>query len=246
MGVGIAFPNDYELDNVTIDRIASTKQWPRREQPGFIERSLKNVAKFVYGVIYPQANEWMKTPQTPEQNASSRYNTLVTVELKIGDKFVRIGTYHMPCAFREPKVMTYHTALVTQRIQKLAGLVPYILAGDFNIKPGSPQYKLLTTGKMVCDNPEHPDLDKCDQWTVVSDPMNSAYKRFDGAEPAMTNYAQFGTNEPFVDCLDYIFYNRLTPTMVMGVPDVATFNTPLPTIEQSSDHLPIGVSFRFW
>jgi len=72
-----------------------------------------------------------------------------------------IGNYHMPCAFREPAVMTLHCDLVAHRIQKLASEGSgdgngnsaiasdvFALAGDFNIMPDSAQYKFLTTGKL--------------------------------------------------------------------------------------------------
>ena len=47
-----------------------------------------------------------------------------------------VGTYHMPCAFRVPAIMTIHCALSTQHLQKFAKDDPYLLVGDFNIKPG--------------------------------------------------------------------------------------------------------------
>merc|ERR1712154_536001 len=65
-----------------------------------------------------------------------------------------IGNYHMPCAFREPAVMTLHCDLVAQRIQYLASKGEndskdsFVLAGDFNIMPDSAQYHFLTTGKI--------------------------------------------------------------------------------------------------
>jgi endonuclease/exonuclease/phosphatase family metal-dependent hydrolase len=34
-------------------------------------------------------------------------------------------------------------------------VLPYVLAGDFNIKPHSPVYSLLTQGSLPADCPEH-------------------------------------------------------------------------------------------
>jgi len=45
-------------------------------------------------------------------------------------------------------VMTIHSALAAQHAQKYARDDPYVLLGDFNFKPGSPQYDLLTKGTM--------------------------------------------------------------------------------------------------
>ena len=56
--------------------------------------------------------------------------------------------------------MTIHTDLAARHVQKLAasngdgagrktnGTIPYVLAGDWNIKPDGSSYRLLTTGKM--------------------------------------------------------------------------------------------------
>lgn len=78
---------------------------------------------------------------------------MVALELLKGGMSFWVSTYHMPCAFRSPLVMTMHAALVTQAIQKLAGDRPYILAGDFNLMPASQEYKLLTGGRLDNDNP---------------------------------------------------------------------------------------------
>ena len=47
-----------------------------------------------------------------------------------------VGTYHMPCMFKLPSVMMIHCALAAQHIQKYSNEDPYLLVGDFNIKPG--------------------------------------------------------------------------------------------------------------
>ena len=49
-----------------------------------------------------------------------------------------VGTYHMPCMFKVPSVMMIHCALSAQHIHKYASNDPYLLVGDFNIKPGAP------------------------------------------------------------------------------------------------------------
>ena len=48
-----------------------------------------------------------------------------------------VGTYHMPCMFKVPSVMMIHCALSAQHIHKYANNDPYLLVGDFNIKPGT-------------------------------------------------------------------------------------------------------------
>ena len=48
-----------------------------------------------------------------------------------------VGTYHMPCMFKVPSVMMIHCALSAQHIHKYANNDPYVLVGDFNIRPGA-------------------------------------------------------------------------------------------------------------
>jgi hypothetical protein len=54
-----------------------------------------------------------------------------------------VGTYHMPCMFKVPSVMMIHCALSAQHIHKYASSDPYLLVGDFNIKPGTTPPHLL-------------------------------------------------------------------------------------------------------
>ena len=105
-----------------------------------------------------------RPPQDAWSMAQNRFNQLVTVKLqdKVTQKSFAIGNYHMPCAFYKPEVMTIHTDLAARHVQKLASTpkctegdnkkqkvtMPYVLAGDWNIKPDGSSYRLLTTGKM--------------------------------------------------------------------------------------------------
>ena len=45
-------------------------------------------------------------------------------------------------------VMVTHCALSAQHIQRYAKEDPYVYVGDFNIKPDSSMYKLLTEGEI--------------------------------------------------------------------------------------------------
>lgn len=150
------------------------------------------------------------------------------------------SNYHMPCAFFAPPVMNIHSEMVSRRVQDLAAAswndsrggdgsdddaaaaaaaaggalaktVPYILAGDFNILPDSPQYKLLTTGELDESDPTYPPPKHGVDWKVECQPMDSAYARKDanGAEPEFTNYAHCRDDpDPFIGTLDYIFLSR--------------------------------------
>lgn len=57
-----------------------------------------------------------------------------------------VGTYHMPCMFLVPPVMTIHASMAIQHFAQLAGSDPLVFAGDFNFTPQSECYKLVTEG----------------------------------------------------------------------------------------------------
>ncbi|RYY86199.1 hypothetical protein EON63_06100 [archaeon] len=71
--------------------------------------------------------------------------------------------------------------------------------GDFNIKPGSSQYRLLTTGTLETTHPDYPVI--VDDWTPKVTPLRSAYKEHDGQEPDFTNYAKVSIDD--VLCIVY-------------------------------------------
>jgi 2',5'-phosphodiesterase len=105
-----------------------------------------------------RTSEASSDPAADEANeawnlSKSKFNVMVSLRLRPlqdgedDSREVVVATYHTPCVYWSPGAMTIHCALATQKVQTLAeGRFPYILTGDFNIKPGSPQYALLTTG----------------------------------------------------------------------------------------------------
>jgi mRNA deadenylase 3'-5' endonuclease subunit Ccr4 len=138
-----------------------------------IYTSLSSTIKSLYYTVLGTTPKRIIDPWFMSQN---RFNQLVTVKLqdKKTKKSFAIGNYHMPCAFYAPHVMTIHTDLAARHVQRLASgamdnnsndendndetstaatatttsSMPYILAGDWNIKPGDASYNLLTTGMM--------------------------------------------------------------------------------------------------
>eukprot|EP00439_Symbiodinium_sp_Y106_P060456 s2496_g8.t3 len=72
------------------------------------------------------------------------------------DKDFVVSTYHMPCFFRDMKVMVIHASLAAQCALEFAGDLPLILAGDFNFRPGSSPYVLLTNGSLPEEHHDHP------------------------------------------------------------------------------------------
>lgn len=174
MGVGIAFKtSSFDVTGVDISRLSDKREggWPRKPK----ERKSNVVTRFaidLYGFAATTTKSFLElvglyeVPRWPPQDAWSmaenRFNQIVTVKLqdKTTQKSFVVGTYHMPCAFYKPEVMTIHTDLAARHVQNLAKeeardgsgeenrATPYVLAGDWNIKPDGSSYRLLTTGKM--------------------------------------------------------------------------------------------------
>lgn len=172
----------------------------------------------------------------------------------------------MPCAFYAPMVMTIHTDLAGRHIQRLAAsssyedmndketknlaVDPYILAGDWNFKPGDSSYRLMTTGMMDRGAPEWPTPKYTKygvvEWKPSLKPMRSAYAvaSSDGkTEPDFTNFARVQEDEPFIDTLDYIFISdEWNVQEVKPLPNRRDSDGPYPNLDRNepSDHIMIG------
>ena len=169
---------DYKVLNVDISRLADKREegWPRKPEEKD-RNAVTKFASNLYGFGTTTTRSFLALfglveakPKYPPQDAwdmaQNRFNQLVTVtlECKTTQKQFAVGCYHMPCAYYAPMVMTIHTDLAAWHVQKLASIqtgendsaaaatttstMPYILAGDWNIKPDGSSYRLLTTGKM--------------------------------------------------------------------------------------------------
>ena len=154
-----------------------------------------------------------------------------------------VGTYHMPCAYFLPQVMLIHCALSAQHIQRFALTDPYIYTGDFNIKPGSSMYQLLTTGEIDQKHPEYPINAPGDTFELKTKLMRSAYKEANQTEPDFTNNSKVKDSPPFIDTLDYIFLSdHWSVRHVEPLPNRSEVKGPLPNQTEPSDHLLIGAT----
>jgi 2',5'-phosphodiesterase len=155
-----------------------------------------------------------RPPQSAFQMAQGRWNRLVYFRLALrggadrGSEF-GVGTYHMPCMFRNPDVMVLHAALCAQRVLSLARGAPCVLIGDFNFKPGDAAYRLITQGRLSTDDPDYPVPPEWERFSpTLSQRFTSAYVAATGAEPEYTNHCVSGMNpEVFTGTLDYIFFS---------------------------------------
>ena len=185
--------------------------------------------------------------------ARRKENTMVAVHLSsTSHELVRLwcATYHMPCAFDQPRLMAMHAAMAMQHLQRLAApmSVPCILGGDWNLKPADHVYALLTTGAMpaaaASDDAYPAPCPEGDTWHPdLCCPMRSAYHVAHGHEPEFTNFAQsMKDSVPFIDCLDYVFISpHVAVRSVPALPGREEVSGPFPTALEPSDHLLLSV-----
>ena len=161
MGVGIAIPLDaYSIQEINIQKIGDTKSIPKRAVPpwSFIRACFHVVKSFVAFLIssFWKLLIFLKLYVPPPMkyelwdSVTYRANQMICVRLKQRGSGIifAVGNYHMPCMFDLPPFMMAHCALSAQYLHKFAAGDPYIYAGDFNIKPDSTMYRLLTEGRV--------------------------------------------------------------------------------------------------
>lgn len=248
MGVGVAYPTQmYETLDVDISRLADkrTSGWP-------VEPDATTTTKVWNGVSslwkVPLRTVGLQSSPPPDHWSISenRFNILVTVTLKdrASGKAFCIGNYHMPCCFYAPMVMSIHSEMAARHVQDIASSkndLPFILAGDWNITPDSPTYKLMTTGVLEETDETFPSPKHGMNWSPTIKGMRSAYQVKLGKEPDFTNYAQVQENDPFIDTLDYIFLSQEWKVdRVKEIAHRSDANGPFPNAKEPSDHVLIA------
>jgi 2',5'-phosphodiesterase len=254
MGVCLAWPTDtMETVSVSLARLSDTRPngWPKEQtEPTCFVAPLSSMMKSVKGLW----NKWTGECDDPDpwEHSQSRFNRVVAATLRdkeTGQAYV-VATYHMPCAFWSPPIMTIHADMVTRHVQQIAvdqGNLPYVLAGDFNIKPTDAVYDLLTT--MILNDttdPFYPPAKGGVDWEpLLLEPMQSAYAVKNGQEPDFTNYARVKEQEPFIDTLDYIFCSKgWNVDSVLELPHRDDFDGPIPNETEPSDHILIAADLK--
>jgi mRNA deadenylase 3'-5' endonuclease subunit Ccr4 len=104
MGVAVAVPtSEYDIVDVDVTRVSDTKRMQRKPKPGYFQTIFNTVSKFLntlalqIGLRKPAFDFW--------DNVLYRTNQMICVRLKgkgVQDKPFVVGTYHMPCMFRNP------------------------------------------------------------------------------------------------------------------------------------------------
>ena len=260
MGVGLAIPlKDYDIVQVNNKRIADTFWYKAPPKKHWLVRWILSwfwlIANFF--LKFAQLLNIHKEPYSPIKHAMERWNILVSIKVlhKQSQEAFWVSTYHMPCAFQHPDMMTIHASLALQYLQRLTSAaaseaVPYVLLGDFNFKPEDGQYALYRDGSLDRTHvayPAFPDNLKCGggPYKVALSPVRSAYKEFYGEEPEYTNNARVtweGKTQPhFKETLDYIF---LSPEWAVKqvrpldyLPAKEEQDAPFPSKTEPSDHV---------
>lgn len=255
MGIAVAYPiQDFETVDVDISRLADKRVggWPRAPDPTLTDSVLATIKPF-WSVPLGMVGLYKKPKEDHWSMSQRRFNILLTTTLrdKQSGRTFCVGNYHMPCAFYMPMAMTIHSEMAAKHVQDIAtaaaskddsssSSVPYILCGDWNIKPDSATYKMLTTGKLDAEDETFPTPKHGMEWSVTAASMRSAYADKDGMEPDFTNYARIKENDPFIDTLDYIFLSpEWKVQSTKSIVNRSIANGPFPNAKEPSDHVMI-------
>ncbi|KAL7570373.1 hypothetical protein ACA910_017211 [Epithemia clementina (nom. ined.)] len=255
MGVALAWPTSlFDVVDVDISRLSDTRQegWPKEPEVDFIQslwRGLNGAVAKSMKLIGLAKNE-NDDPPEHWSLSQSRLNFILTASLrdKESGKIFSVATYHMPCAYYCPMVMTIHAELSILHVLGIAKKheAPCILAGDFNIKPSEPVYEFLTTRKMDKESPFYPTPLHGMTWEpTLPQGIRSAYAEKLGHEPDFTNYARTKEQEPFIETLDYIFLSpEWNVDSVLELPNRKDASGPFPNLDakEPSDHIMIATS----
>jgi mRNA deadenylase 3'-5' endonuclease subunit Ccr4 len=235
MGVGMAIPTTMQFTAINIIKVGDYLRSVSKPYE-------KNSNLFTwYRYIM---SKFVQPPSDPWVTAMTRSNTLICLQVMIDGKSLWIGTYHMPCLFKEPNVMAIHGSIVKDLMFQMVAGQDFILAGDFNTKPEDVCYQVLTEKNHPSSN-----LPASATYKITYQPnreqiLKSAYREKNGMEPVYTNFADTTSSSRFCATLDYIFYNgHLIVDKVLDLPDQPTSES-YPDETHPSDHLMIAATFR--
>jgi len=263
MGVGIAVPtNEYEIVEMVNKRVADTMWMPRVPKPHWLLDMIYKLIGFFTNFIFQWALYFnlTKKPYDLWWSVFSRWNILSSIKLrhKASEEEFWVSTYHMPCAFNNPDMMTIHAAAALQFVQKLAGAgtgggseenprpkLPYCLLGDFNFKPDDGQYMLYRDGTLDKEHKAYPMIPERMKWVPDVTPVRSAYSEALGNEPEYTNNARVKEMDHFKETLDYIFLSEewsINSVQDLDLPSKEDQDKPFPDEFEPSDHVLVAAN----
>ncbi|CAF1263517.1 unnamed protein product [Rotaria sordida] len=239
MGTGIAIPASMELNSLYIIRIGDfihSISKPREKQANSLASECNLNESDTQEILLDTLDPW--------ETAMDRINALICIKVTINNKSIHIGTYHMPCLYKDPDVMLIHSSIVKDRMFHLAGGQNFILVGDFNFNSTDICYKALTEKNFLnCRLPESSKYEISYQRNAEQ-VLKSAYREKNGVEPTYTNFAHTPNCPDYCDTLDYIFFNgNLTIENVLELPDHPSGES-YPDETHPSDHLMIAATIQ--
>ncbi|CAF4073917.1 unnamed protein product [Rotaria sp. Silwood2] len=238
-GTGIAIPASMELNSLSIIRIGDYIHSISK-----LREKQANSLTSECNLNEPDTQEILLDASDPWETAMGRINALICIKVTINNKSIHIGTYHMPCLYKDLDVMLIHSSIVKDLMFHLAGGQYFILAGDFNFNSTDICYKALTEKNYIdCRLPESSKYEISYQRNAEQ-VLKSAYREKNGVEPTYTNFAHTPHCPNYCDTLDYIFFNgNLTIENVLKLPDYPSGES-YPDETHPSDHLMIAATIR--
>jgi len=257
MGIGTAFPRSkYSLDECHLVQVKDYIPGKQIKLDNTWTNWLTSNTSKLYNWLNYQAGYLLPTePEDHWARAKYKWNIMIVLKLtnESSNEQFTVANYHIPCDFTRPTVMMLHSSVAMQQAQKIAGDVPLVFAADWNFKPDSECYQLITTGELPASFKMQESATSVDlaKWSPTKGlkSMNSAYMEVNGSEPLYTNYSfteWSGDEGNFVATLDYIFLskNNWNIMSVEPLPEddpSLVFSTPLPSDEEPSDHIKLRV-----
>jgi mRNA deadenylase 3'-5' endonuclease subunit Ccr4 len=233
LGVGIAFPQTYNLENVSIVAVGDAIKTRCKVLPKpshFFGRILEYLRSLFHKEV---SDAW--------QLAIQRKNRYLGVALSDEKCSFNVYTYHMPCAFNNPPLMAIHASGLLSLVQKEADGKPYIIAGDFNSNVNSEVYKMITQGGKTSTSSKK--FLSVPQYSLLA--MKSAYFEYNGSEPVFTcNSVSKTTNQLFQATIDYIFYSKHFRVVHTSSTATVLPTRPFPDENEASDHIMIGATLE--
>lgn len=197
-----------------------------------------------------------EVPASRSQLCLPQGAVVASLRHKASDQVAMFAGTHISCRWEQPYIQITQAHALVREMEAMLGpalvnKVPCIIAGDFNIQPGSGLYTLMTSGGIPAS---HPDLQTGSSLRLPFPAprqqmqLRSTYRSALGAELPFTNFAE-RSFVLFSAVLDYIFYSPilLNPTSVLGAlpAEVASEERALPSRRFPSDHIPLYAEYRF-